>query len=88
MTERELLYQMLSREVNNILGGINPAFRMFSDMATNYIINIIDPYVSAFISNGNNLNSKAASSFVKQEINDKVDAFMKKFEEETAKNEL
>jgi hypothetical protein len=88
MTERELLYQMLSREVSNILGSINPTFRMFSDMATNYLIQIIDPYVSAFTSNGENLNPKVVSSFAKQEINEKIDKFMKKFEEESIKNDL
>jgi hypothetical protein len=88
MSERELIYQMLSREINNILGGINPTFRMFSEMATNYVIQIIDPYINAFMSNGKDLNVKAAGSFAKQEINEKIDKFMKQFEEESIKNDL
>jgi hypothetical protein len=88
MSEREILYQMLSREISNILGGINPTFRMFSDMATKYVIQIIDPYVSAFMSDGKEMNVKAAGTFAKQEINEKIDKFMKQFEEETIKNDL
>jgi hypothetical protein len=88
MSEREILYQMLSREISNILGGINPTFRMFSDMATRYVIQIIDPYVSAFMSDGKEMNVKAAGTFAKQEINEKIDKFMKQFEEETIKNDL
>jgi hypothetical protein len=88
MSEREILYQMLSREINNILGGINPTFRMFSDMATRYVIQIIDPYVSAFMSDGKEMNVKAAGTFAKQEINENIDKFMKQFEEETTKNDL
>lgn len=74
---------MLSREISNILIGINPTFGMFTNVATNYVINMIDPYVDAFLSNGSQINTKAAGSFIKQEINNKVDEFMKKFEAES-----
>jgi hypothetical protein len=87
MSEKELLYQIISREVDNILGNINPALRMFNSVATNYVISIVDPYVDAFIANSDNkkIDTDAANKFVKNEINDKVDSFMKKFKEESEK---
>lgn len=86
MTEKELLYQVISREVSNLLGGLNPTFRMFSSTVTNYIINFLDPYVDAFMNNDGELNTKAATGFVKQEMNEKIEAFMKKFEAESEAN--
>jgi hypothetical protein len=92
MSEKELLYQVISREVDNILGSINPALRMFNNVATNYVISIIEPYVDAFIANdkNNRIDTDAARKFVKNEVSEKVDSFMKKFKEESEKynNEL
>jgi hypothetical protein len=88
MSEKEILYQMLSREISNILVGVNPAFGMFTNVATNYVINMIDPYVEAFLSAGSNINTNAAGSFIKEEINTKVDEFMKKFEAMKNNNDL
>lgn len=48
MTEKEILYQIIEREISNILGAINPSFRIFSDSLTSFAINFIDPYVDAF----------------------------------------
>jgi hypothetical protein len=81
MTDKELLYQMLEREISDIIGGAAPQFRMFSGVATNYLINLIDPYVSAFLSpDDGKLNKEAASEFLKQETNDKINKFLKDFE--------
>lgn len=87
MSEKELLYQVISREVENILGSINPAFRMFNNIAVNYVINLIDPYVDAFIANDKDhkINTEMVSGFLKNEVNEKVDNFMKKFKEENNK---
>jgi hypothetical protein len=82
MNEKEILYQILSREISNILVGINPTFGMFTNVATNYVINMIDPYVDAFLSKGSGINTQAAGSFIKEEINNRVDKFMQKFEAE------
>lgn len=81
MTDKDILYQIIGREVSNILGSLNPTFRMFSNAATGYVISIIDPYVDAFLSGGQ-INTKAASGFIKQEISSKIDEFMKSFEAE------
>jgi hypothetical protein len=82
MTDKELLYQMLQREVGNIIEIAAPQFRMFTNVASNYVIELIDPYVSAFLSpDDGTLNQKAAGAFLKQETNEKIDKFLKDFEE-------
>lgn len=82
MSEKELLYQVLNREIGNFLGNINPAFRMFSTNVTTYIINFIEPYINAFTNSDGHFNSKAAEGFLKQEVNEKINSFMEKFEAE------
>lgn len=83
MDDKKILYQMLSREIDRLLSG-NPMFRMFSGTISNWVISVIDPYVTAFIGN-DSLNTEAAEKFVKQEVNDKISAFMAKFKEEQQK---
>jgi hypothetical protein len=86
MTDKELLYQMLQREVNSLIESAVPQFKMFSGVATNYIIELIDPYVSAFLSpDDGTLNKKAASEFLKQEASDKINKFLKDFEDKQRK---
>jgi hypothetical protein len=81
MTDKELLYQMLNREVENLIANVAPQFKMFSPYATNYIISIVDPYVNAFLSpDDGTLNQKAVTAFLKQETTDKIDRFLKDFE--------
>lgn len=83
MSEKELIYQIISREVKNILISINPTFGMFSNIATNYVIQMIDPYIDAFANNPEKkINTKLAGEYAKQEINSKIDNFIKKFEAE------
>jgi hypothetical protein len=66
MTDKELLYQMLDREVKNIIDIAAPQFRMFSGTATNYIISLIDPYVDAFLSPADgSLNKRGGRSILK-----------------------
>jgi hypothetical protein len=66
MNDKELLYQMLQREIINILEGVAPQFKMFSGVATNYVIELIDPYVTAFLSpDDGTLNKKAARCILK-----------------------
>jgi hypothetical protein len=86
MTDKEILYQMLQREVSNLVEGIVPQFKMFSGTAADYLIEMIDPYVSAFLSpDDGTLNQKAAGAFLKQETNEKIDKFLKEFESEHKK---
>jgi hypothetical protein len=83
-SEKDILYQMLSREIDNILLNFGPLVTTFSGTIKSYLFNTIDPYVDAFLSpETNKINTKAASSFVKEEVNNKVNDFLKKFEAES-----
>jgi hypothetical protein len=81
MTDKELLHQMLQREIVNLIESAAPQFRMFSGIASDYVFNFIEPYVDAFLSpDDGSLNKKAASAYLKQETNEKIDKFLKDFE--------
>jgi hypothetical protein len=81
MTDKELLYQMLEREVGNLIETAIPQFSVFSGSASKYLIELIDPYVSAFLSpDDGTLNQDAAKAFLKQETTEKIDNFLKEFE--------
>jgi hypothetical protein len=81
MTDKELLEQMLQREITNLIETTVPQFRMFSGVASQYVLNFIEPYVDAFLSpDDGTLNKKAAGAFLKQETNEKIDKFLKDFE--------
>jgi hypothetical protein len=72
---------MLQREVSSIISSVAPQLKMFSNVASNYVIDLIDPYVSAFLSpDDGKLNTNAATEFLKQETNEKINKFLKDFE--------
>lgn len=77
--DKVILYNMLSREVDNIISGINPALGVFSNTITNYIIKYIDPYVDMFFMGTDNLNTEAAGKFISSEVDNKVQKFIKDF---------
>jgi hypothetical protein len=81
MNDKEILYQILEREIENSFGR-NQMLRLFIEPITNWVINYIDPYVNAFFMGTDRLNSEVAGTFVKEEINTKINEFVKKFEEE------
>lgn len=82
MDEKQLLYQIISREIGNLLGSINPSFKFFAPMIMNYLEQLTSQYLDKFISpDDDKLNAKAVASFAKQETNKKIDEFLKKFEE-------
>lgn len=87
MNDKDVLYQMLEREVSNLLGGFNPGLRGFSNLVTNYIIKFIDPYVDAFM-NGDKINLQAAKQYLKDETSRKIDEYMAKFREERLEDGL
>lgn len=80
MNDKEIFYSVLGREIDNLL-SFNPATAMLSGVVKNWVFKYIDPYVSLFIE-GERLNTKMATSFVKEEISAKIDNFKKRFEEE------
>jgi hypothetical protein len=85
MEDKKILYQMVERYIDNIMAKGNPMFALFSQPIKKWIFNFIDPYVNAFLvssEEGFEINTQAASAFVKSEISDKIEDFMKKFEAE------
>ena len=86
MSDKELLYQIVNREVSNILSGINPAFRVFSQSISNYLIEIVDSYVDAFTNDDGKIMTNAAREYLKDETNKKIDEYIKKFENDSENN--
>ena len=57
-----------------------PVLNMFSDTVSDYVIRYIDPYISAFMTNGK-INTEQLTAFTKQEVNEKIEKFKKEYEE-------
>jgi len=86
MSEGELLEQLLTREIGNILGQFGPAFRMLAPTVTTSLLSLVDPYITAFTSpDTGKINKKAASAYLKEETAKKIDEFLKRFEDESDK---
>lgn len=84
MTERDLLEQMIQRSINNTLNSLNPGLRMFSGTMTKYAMEFLEPYIAGFTNpDTERINTKAATAFMKEETNKKIEDFMKKFEKES-----
>jgi hypothetical protein len=89
MDERELLRQMIQRNINNVLNSFSPGLRMFSGNLTNYTMEFLEPYISGFTNpSTQHINTKAATAFLKDETNKKIEEFMKKFEDELGNEKL
>lgn len=89
MDERELLKQMIQRNINNALNAINPGLRMFSGTLTSYAMEYLEPYISGFMNpDTEHINTKAATAFLKEETNKKIEDFMKRFEAESGNGKL
>jgi hypothetical protein len=88
MGDREILEQMIKRSINNTLSQLNPGLRMFSGTLTSYTMEFLEPYIAGFTNpDTEHINSKAATAYMKEETNRKIEDFMKRFEEES-RNEL
>jgi hypothetical protein len=86
MTERDLLEQMIQRSINNTLNSLNPGLRMFSGTMTKYAMEFLEPYINGFTNpDTEKINTKAATAFMKEETNKKIEDFMKRFEKESEK---
>ena len=79
MDDKTLFYQVLKREIDNLVGELSPSLRIFSNSISNYVIKTIDPYIDAFMFGTDEINTEAAGEFVKEEVNTRIDNFMKKF---------
>jgi hypothetical protein len=79
MEEKQIFYQILGRYVDNILGNFGGMAGLFSQPIKNYLFNFIDPYIDAFYGPNQHINTKAATEFMKSEVNSKIEKFMKEF---------
>ena len=77
--DKEILYNIMKREIGNLMAGF-PVLNMFSDTVSDYVIRYIDPYISAFMTNGK-INTEQLTAFTKQEVNEKIEKFKKEYEE-------
>ena len=82
MNDKEILYQFLSREIDNIIGNLFPVLNMFQAPIKNYIFNFIDPYVDLFYMGGERINTDAIKSYATQEVTTKINEFIERFEKE------
>ena len=81
ITDREILNQMIDRGVKNIIECYYPQFSFLSGYVSNLLMDFIDPYLEV-LTNGGTFNTSIAKAYAKKEINDKIDDFIKTFEEE------
>lgn len=84
--DKEILYNMISREVYNLIGNISPALRVFSDVISKYLIMYIDPYVDAFFMGTETLNTDVAKEYINKEVNDRLSAFINNFKKAKENN--
>jgi hypothetical protein len=67
-----------------MLTQFNPGLRMFSGTMTHYAMEFLDPYISGFMNpDTEHINTPAATAFMKEETNKKIEDFMKRVEEES-----
>ena len=78
--DKIILYNIIEREVDNFLVGV-PVLSAFSNVISNYVIKYVEPYVNAFMSHGS-IDIEQLSEFTRSEINEKVNKFKQKYEEE------
>ena len=86
MSDKDILYSMINREVDNLIGLIIPSMRMFAPYVSRYITHYIDPYVDIFLMGTDSLNTEAAKGYINQEVNEKLENFVRQFESEKHKN--
>lgn len=82
MNDKELLYQFLDREIDNAIAAYIPSFRFLAGPVKNWLFNYIDPYVDLFFMGSDKLNTTAVKKFATEEATEKINSFIKKFEDE------
>lgn len=86
ISEKEVFYNMLSREIENLLNGV-PIFAAFSGIINSYLQRLIDPYVNAFIDPTDHLDSDQLSAFASEEAQNKINAFKAKYDKQIKENQ-
>lgn len=79
MNEREIFFNILNREIDNILSG-NPLLLSFSGSIKRWVRGYIEPYLNYFIKEGK-VEADIATAFIEEEISNKIKSFRSKFEE-------
>lgn len=78
ISDKEILYSMITREISNMLRGI-PIFSAFEGTICSFVIQWIDPYISAFIDDDNQINTEQLSAFVSEEMTNKIKNFKERY---------
>ena len=78
ISDKDILYSMVKREISNILQGI-PIFSAFEGTISSVVIQWIDPYISAFIDDDNQINTEQLSAFVSEEMTNKIKNFKERY---------
>lgn len=86
MTDKEIFYSMLSREIDNIF-AVNPSLSFLGGIAKKWVFKYIEPYIDLFMGEDGKIEADMASAFAKKEIENKINEFKLHFKEETSNNE-
>jgi hypothetical protein len=78
ISDKDILYSMVRREISNLLQGI-PIFSAFEGTISSFVIQWIDPYISAFIGDDNQINTEQLSAFVSEEVTNKIKDFKERY---------
>lgn len=78
ISDKDILYSMVKREISNMLQGI-PIFSAFEGTISSFVIQWMDPYISAFIDDDNQINTEQLSAFVSEEMTNKINNFKERY---------
>lgn len=78
ISDKDILYSMVRREISNLLQGV-PLFSAFEGTISSFVIQWMDPYISAFIDDDNHINTEQLSAFVSEEVTSKIKDFKERY---------
>lgn len=82
MDEKEIIYQFLSREIDNIIYAVCPGLNVLAAPLKKYLFAYIDPYIDLFFNDDNMLNTQIVKEYAIKETSDKIKEFVAKYENE------
>lgn len=83
-TELNVFYQMLDREIENIIYRVAPQLSSFSGTAKQKVHGYIEPYVQALLGSDGKVDTNTAAEFAKEEACSKIEAFKEKLKNKEA----
>ena len=86
ISDKDILYSMVRREISNLLQGI-PIFSAFEGTISSFVIQWMDPYISAFIGDDNRIDTEQLSAFVSEEMTNKINSFKERYNRSKGANE-